>query len=585
MRSGSHARCRRRHPLSVARLAGLTLLLVAVGCLVVAPAVSASPAPEEPRHGLDNETFHGLWSKTSNGAYPAANTTPEELRNRSDVSFKRPPDAVETWNTNEYTRFPSTGSGVSVWPNGTSTVDDGYIKDAYVELFAVSPSTTVHRSPGDTVTYVPQNGTVIAHADFRYDPPPPPYSRTSGSGCSATKYTWYGEDKSIKSVAVNGNSVPATDTIYYNYTGLSRGPNTISVSVTFFGEITKKTESRVCPQNAPSYWTTVDVTTYTDEPTVTDAVLVSAYDPIITGFHSQLNHSTTDVEVGATAPWQGVTIPGNESIRTNWRYFAARDTAWDNFSNSTNSGGSPSLSLPSNPPAQPLQTHAYPSSFGPIADTNPFSATQLLNADGPSYTAPSLPSGVDLDTVNGSYTATAGFAFRSNLSRNDNITAHGIVNGYDREIPVRSMTAQHYTNTTLNATITNQTSSNMTVRFNLTANGTGNPIDTSSTSGHIEIGGKQVDTNASGIAVATVANAPLPAEYQPSPYYETINPYRPSSAYVVPEPVVGSFLSVLNDLFMVVFLFGLFFMPLFILDRILDADVWPPWKEVWRELF
>lgn len=589
MDSGSDIHSDRQGRSLVMFLAGFIVLLAVLGCLVT-PTVSATSAPEEPRHGLDNETFHSLWSTTPNGVYPDANTTPEELRNTSDISFRQPPDAVETWNHNEYDRFPTTDDDVSVWPNGTETKtspdtggshQNGWIKDGYIELFAVSPSTTLHRSSDDTITYIPRNGTVIAHADYRYDPPPPPYTITN----EETRITYYSESSSIESTTVNGNSVPPTDTLYYNYTDLSTDETSITVTATFEASITKKTETLVCPEDDPCYWETTDVTTFTDELAVTDSLSATVYDPIITGFHSQLNDSTTDVEVGATDPWQGVELPSNESIHTNWRFYAGRDAAWDAMKVNSNPDDSPDFDLPSDPPAQPLKTHAYPSSYGSTADTKPFSETQLLNADGPDYTAPPLPPGVDLDTVNGSYNATAGFAFQSDLSSSDNLTAHGIVNGYTREIPVTVLDEQLYTNTTLNATITNQTNTHMTVAFNLTANHSGTPVDTSDTSGYIAIGGEQVDTNASGQAVATVPNAPMTAEYQPSPYYETFDPYRPSSTWVTPEPVIGGFIGVLNDLFTVMFLFGLFFLPLFILDRILDADVWPPWKGVWRELF
>jgi hypothetical protein len=344
------------------------------------------------------------------------------------------------------------------------------------------------------------------------------------------------------------------------------------------------TERKICPANQSCYWKSTN-TTYTDELSVTDSTSVEVYDPVITGAHSQLNDSTTDIELGASEPWQGVELPSNETVLTNWRYFAGRDTDWDGLNINTNAGSSPSYTLPSNPPAQPLQTHAFPSSFGSTAETDSFSETQLLNADGPGYNPPLLPGGVDIDPVDSQYNTTAGFAFRASLSPTANLTAYGLVNGYRREIPVAALTEKFYTNTTLNATVTNQTNAQMTVAFELTDNATGAPVDTSGTSGRIEIGGKQVDTNASGQAVATVPNAPMTAEYQPSPYYETFDHYRPSSATVLPEPVIGSFTSVLNDVFTIVFLFGLFFSPLFILDRILDADIWPPWKNVWRELF
>lgn len=599
MSSGSHADSgRQRRSIGMCFLrAGAILVVGACLAVLFLPSVSATPAPEEPRHGLNNETFHTLWSNTSNGAYPNSNTTIEELRNRTDVSFQNPPKAVNRWNKNEYDRFPKTGKKVSVAPTGATQKNspstegphqNGWIKDAYVEIFSVTPLTKTLRNDTETTNYTTDNGTLIAHTDYRYEPPPPPYSRTIGSGCSATRISWYGESHGISDISVSHSGYNTTNsTIVADYT-LSPGASDLLVTVEVTAQITKKTESKVCPDESPSYWATTDVTTYTDSVTVRDRQAVTPHSGRVTMARSNLSAGTTEFYTLRFTPWRGISLPSGDRVVGNWRFYTARDPAWDGLDVTANSGTVPNLSLPSRPPAQPLQTIAFPYRYGPIANGPDGGLTQKLelrNYSGTERNSPTLPANVSVEPSNGSYIQANLISFRTTGGTPANITTSGLVTNTSNTLPLHSIFNAPRVNTTLNTTIKNTSSSSTVFSVRLTAGGA--PVHTAPTSGHLLVNGREVDTNESGEALVAVTRTPATVKYVPRPFHE-VTPFmghEPATTTVTPRPSIPGVVAVLNGLFRFVLLTGLFFMPLFILDRIVDADVWPPWKGVWRELF
>lgn len=578
-----------------------TAVLVVVSCLAILcipSAASGTPAPEEPRHGLDNETFYTLWSNTSNGAYPNANTTIEEVRNRTDVSFQNPPRAVDQWNKHEYDRFPKTGKKVSVAPTGATrknspTIDgdpsqNGWIRDAYVEIFSVTPLTTTLTSDTEVKHYTTENGTLIAHADYRYDPPPPPYSKTSGSGCGAGKTTWLGESHQISDVSVSHSGYDSTSsTITAKYT-LPPGASELTVTVDITASITKKSETKKCPPIGPSKWVTTDVTTYTDSVTVEDSQAVTQHSGTVTIGRSNLSGGTTDFSAIRFTPWRGISLPNGDRVVGNWRFYTARDPAWDEIDVTTNSATTPTPSVPSHPPAQPIQTVAFPYRYGPIAngpDGGRTEKLQLLNYSGSERTSPTLPESVTVEPSNESYVQAERVSFRTTDGAPTNVTTSGLVTNTSNTRSLSSIYNAPRINTSLNTTIKSSNSSGTTLSVNLTADGT--PIHTAPTSGHLLVNGREVETNATGEVIVSVPRTPVTIEYVPRPFHEVTPPvgHEATTTTVTSYPSIPGVVAAINGLFSFALLTGLFFMPLFILDRILDADVWPPWKGVWQELF
>ncbi|WP_276256476.1 hypothetical protein [Halomontanus rarus] len=139
---------------------------------------NASAIPDYgPAYGVENSTFQVLWSEDiDNGNlsiddFEGTNVSSDgefatRLAQSTDVSFEHPPDAVATWNDGDFDGFSPGGEDESVHPDGASLEDGEYIKDAYVELYAVQPSTILHEDNG-TSQYVDPDGDILAISDYR----------------------------------------------------------------------------------------------------------------------------------------------------------------------------------------------------------------------------------------------------------------------------------------------------------------------------------------------------------------------------------------------------------------------------------
>lgn len=561
-------------PVVSLRLCLLVVMVVTLLVGVSGTGAAETPAPTEPRHELDNGTFHALWSNTPDGAYPNATTAIEQIRNNSDVSFQSPPDEVGTWNRQEFDQFPTTGDEQSVIPAGATTDSDGWIEDAYVELFAVTPSTKLHTGSG-TTTYAPPNGTIRAHTDYRYDPP----THLDGSG--DIRISWYDESSKIEDIDVAYSDYDRTTSdIVAPYSSLPPGRHTLRVAVEIEASIDREIEEYICRTVGNSTvcdWETQSYRTLDDSVTVADTQPVSTYDPSTTASQTPLDDSRVGVAVRRSQPWQGVTLPDGETVRGGWRFYTARDSAWDDITVAANDG-SDSVSTTYDPPAQPVQTHAYPSSFG--SETTSAATAELVHTGGPTQSPPpTLPPNVDLSVATGNYTDTRQVVFAGPLADSDTLQFNGIVANRTVERNLSTIPEQPYEETRLSYSILEQTNQRLTVRLSLTtANGT--PIMTNGTAGHIEAAGTTAQTNSSGIATMTLPRGPLTARFDPAPFYTTATPKRASDVYITPKPVYGSVTTILNEGFKLVVLLLLFFAPLFFLDRILGINLWPPWQDL-----
>ncbi|MFC6977019.1 hypothetical protein ACFQL1_23610 [Halomicroarcula sp. GCM10025709] len=86
-----------------------------------------------------------------------------------DIRFPYPPD-ISQWNNIEMGLYNGMGRNVSVYPNRANTKSNGSIRDAYIEIFRVTPSTVVHHENG-TTQYVRPNGSVEAVLNYRVERP------------------------------------------------------------------------------------------------------------------------------------------------------------------------------------------------------------------------------------------------------------------------------------------------------------------------------------------------------------------------------------------------------------------------------
>ncbi len=131
--------------------------------------------PNETDHGVNESTFHTLWSGDTDAGVEtlpdSADSDMAELAGLTDIPYNSPPQAVEQWNSGDHREFPETDPGVSIHPSNASLSDGRFVNDAYVDVFAVQPSTRARISRTDQPHYVAPNGSVLATADYRVDVP------------------------------------------------------------------------------------------------------------------------------------------------------------------------------------------------------------------------------------------------------------------------------------------------------------------------------------------------------------------------------------------------------------------------------
>jgi hypothetical protein len=564
------------------------------------------------------EQADGVYINTTTGT-PAKASGSELLRHDTDLSFVTPPAAVGTWNKNDFESLPRSDDEETIKPTTVETQsssDQGWIQQAYVEIFSIDPSTRLLGTEGDSTLYVSPDSTVRVASDWNDGRPPEDSTEYFGED-EEYRITYEEYETSHRVKIINGPNLYDAPTAYERKMEFEAPTNTqeshtYGVGVEFKLSMYQHHETEVETEFGTE-WVTVDEPSkrYTDTLFVKDVREARAYQPNASAIRQPREvgaayHVTTEKQ-----PVAGISTPA-ETYRTNWRYFTARDPSWDNITHiyPVTPVDSEVDRYSSN--AHPVQTYAYPVpnatpiATGPGSELrntlvayrgdnrgNPPKLTTATQPESGPGTYPNWPRtwGIDLNTFTGEYTTINEFIFTLSdqydeqaINETTPIEITGIVYNQSHSISAADLTTASAPKTELTATTLNQTGSDTTIRLELTT-AEGTPINTADTAGHIEIADSTVDTNTSGQAVVTLSQTPNTAQYQPAPFYSTASPKRSSEVYISPSPSIPSVGSALDEIFTVIFLFGLFFMPLFILDRILDADVWPPWEGVWKELF
>lgn len=536
-------------------------MTVIAGPSTVATTDVAAHPPNTTDHGVNETTFQTLWSgdRDPNESIEAAENRSalEELANGTDVPLNRPPAAVERWNRGDHREFPATDIDRSIHPSNASLEDGLLIKDAYVEFFAIQPSTRARISPEDQLLYVPVNGTVLGVVDYRVDLTPevdvdgPPIDRSLVSARIVETHLLV--DGEVESTATGNHTPSLAFSALDAYAGDRHTLTLVAeIEVTIAGGATAESLA-------------------VERLTVTDSIEVVEYDLGLSGVVGAYPDGDLGLVVYKDRPWLGYSLPGGD-VHGVWRFYSARDAQWDTLVTSTESGATERHSS-----LHPLQVNAYPIEPGPTA--SPRGTVRILDVDGNRTTPPTLPSVVHLDVLAEPYTASYGIATRTETTDHDlsTVTAWGLVRGesavakesHFADIPI------HRTNLTL--AVLNVTKESVTVRVRLTNAETGAPIDTSERQGSIVLEGERVNTGANGTVTQTVPRGAgsLSARYRPQPWWYEEPGYVPASDVV---HVRGTVLRTVSTLFRIGVPVSLFLAGVFLIDRFTGWNLWPPWR-------
>jgi len=319
----------------------------------------------------------------------------------------------------------------------------------------------------------------------------------------------------------------------------------------------------------------------TDEVIIKDTVDVEPYN--ISSRRTAVSFSSfpngdTAVFAFRSTPWSSIRLQKGTTVHSNWRFFSARDTDWDE--RLVVSRGSDGIRTVGEK-YHPLQVHAYPSRTGVYTEGN-FEVTETV---GNQYLPPELPRRINVDLPNSTYTTVNGVGVRYNGTPGAYVT--GILNGQGSNVRTSS-TKQRIRSANLTVSEVGRMENGFTLEVSL-RDEKGHPIDTRSSDGYVRLEGHgNVSTGLDGTATVNITARPptvVFARYAPEEWHDSLGERDGQVAYLGDTETVTleeefrlvselgflmSFLGVVLPILILVYF----------LDRMLRLGIWPPWRRI-----
>ncbi|MFC3958926.1 hypothetical protein [Halovivax cerinus] len=534
----------------IALLVGLVLLGSTVSIAIGATGVAIDDESENestipadgPAYGVNSSDFYKLWSNDVDDAEipeddfgDGTNDSREEferaLARSTDIPFERPPEAAEVWSRGDLEDYSPGGTDASVAPAGAQPTDGAYIKDAFVSIATIQPSTILHdTNESDPTQYIAPDGEVLAISDYRIAVPDDEHSERRHE-------EWSLVDSSIESITLeaDGQTHHSTDdhTAVLEYEDLS-GAVDLTVESTI--SATLEVDKEICTDwnetvGSCDEWTSIDDEVATER-TVSDTRSVEVNQlSNVTGSRVEFDAAPERVGgvVNPDTEWSTISVDGDVGARSNWWFYAAGTPGWTELVTHESSGSTTSTSS-----VRPVQVHAFPSEVAPYVAGKSENGTvplQIEEAWGEERTGPTFPSVIDLDPAR-RYANADSIAFSSetlDASMLQEITVDGIVRGQSRAVTLAD--PQTVREAELSLTVTDSNSSYATVQATVTDASSGDPV----TAGRVEIGNRSVALDQNGEASITVSNPSLivRGEYVPDGWWQTDQPYSSAEATTI----------------------------------------------------
>ena len=514
---------------------GVLLGLLFVGCVATGSVTATTPQSGTAANGLSANETATLWSGDTDRyitqeeyfqQYGTERSTPAQIANGTDITFKRPPATAETWTRNDFTDLEAGGTQTSVYPTHADLEDGTYIKDAHATVFAVQPSTRGHLDSDTTPLYIAPKGEMRGFIDYRIRVPD-----GDSSGSRTVNWALIGHSIQEARLTVDGDTLSKTGgsqtpVLPYQFGGSRSERLTLEADIT--------TRLRKTTRVDRGNYTDVYVDYPTETRTVSDSIDVEIYDLSATVSYAEYPNGDSGVAIFHSRPWQGYTLTENgaATVRGVWRFYTARDARWDHLISSDRSGRTASES-----PALPVYVHAYPSAIGPRAEPERdgpiLTGTWGEERDSP---ADSMDENINVEVVNESYTPTDGVAVRANTLDREALRVDGIVRGVQASlIEPPAGYERDLRESNLSIGVLTQNDTHATLRVSLTDNKTGeaialnnddrlSPLGGDLGRGYITVDDQRLVTNESGVALLTVDSPGFyTATYQPGSWL-THNP-------------------------------------------------------------
>lgn len=523
------------------------VLLVALLLTVsLATATTARPPPSgSDMNGLTSSEVATLWSLDTDSTHGnrSEHTTAQsptemrELAGQTDITFKRPPETAATWTQHDFQDLQAGGPETAIFPPHADRANGTYLADAHATLFAIQPATYAHLDPTTTTRYVAPTGSVRGFVDYRIRLPP-----DSTTGNRSTTWSLLSHDIDTVRLMADDTTIATAEgshTPVLDYQLDSRGTMTLTLEAEISIRVQRTTLNRSGNQ------TTSTRVTHSETRTVSDSITVEPYRLEVDAVTTTYPDQSTGLAVFQSQPWQGIEFGGGgERVRGVWRFYTARDPAWDSLVHATDSSRAVRAS-----PAIPVAVHAYPSRVGPRSQPLR-NGPRISDTWGVTKRSPAAALGdtIHVDVIENTYTATYGIAVRTTADPTPS-TVLGLVRGVNTTLSPGNSDVRDLRESTLTVTILNQTRESATLRITLTDAETGDPIaltrnprrsplDGTARTGVITIANKQLRTNATGVAITTITNpGSYTARYQPGSWLDHDPAYVSASTPVRWHPL------------------------------------------------
>jgi hypothetical protein len=521
----------------------LTLVL-ALGLLTGSLASVASATPPRPGtegNGLDENESATLWSRDNDSryitnaeyerSYDENRTAVQEVANRTDVTFRRPPATAGIWTRNDFADYTPGNESVSVYPMTANRTNSTMIRDAHATIFAAMPATVVHTEPGETTRYLAPDGELFGAVDYRVVVPNSTSERlANATGNRTRRVSWSVTSHEITAVRLrqNGQVIARTNGSHKPRLGytLSGRNGTLTLEADIEARLERRvTVTRWVNRTLPNGTARVVPVRETNTSVVTDSVTVTDRLPArVYKMRPSLEYAHyPDGDIGIAAfqvvPWQGYEFgpDGAARFRGVWRFYTARDTGWDTLVRRGATGANRTAS-----DALPVAVHAYPSRIGPRLEAER-GRPEKLGRWGEERPSPAgtLGQNVTVEVVKEPYETTKGLAVRFRGNASDPVTVRGIVRGENRTLrPTEDGRERPLRQSNLTVERVSESASGLTVRITLRDAVTGEPIDLSPSTGprrepllrsrsdaYIAVVDRRVRTNRSGMATMRIEDS------------------------------------------------------------------------------
>jgi len=587
--------------------------------------ITAGLYADDEEQSFDSETERNQWIRDNCGFEPPVQGIGTDRSPfQSDRSYGAPPGRLTSQLNREQFRNASFRYGYYPSPD-----EEGPLRINYgqARVFAIENATRIHTGNGTTKMAIPEEGTLYGMFHFNTTDRTytyPPYRDPFYIGGNLTEYNITGgyrvggpiggdpitSEYVTACVAVNGGncsgSTDATTSIRSENTNRNWGrlgcpsrtcnkSGKIAIdydisdydnveNVTFRVKINQTFEEEfyecksfrrsICYDENGSRrngaWSLQDEDIYSRNSTLTQTVEIAESRPQANIEIAVFPDGSREFRISNASGVRAIQFSDGadqrglpDAVEYQYRYFSAGDSSWDGLEH------------------QPVVMHAYPARvYDPFPAWDPPIVIAEAYGDTRGFT---LPANVDVERASRFVELDELIVGEVDSFSESEVRLYGIPPGTTASFDDIDTSTRQVKKTNLSAEVVGGNQTHAVIELEL-VDADGNPIYTGNRPGVIFVDGRKVDTNPNGkVTVVQRRLGGVRAQYRPTPWYKLP---RSTQAYTASQdrayPGVGR--GLLNFILYLIKrtapLWGAVLVGLYLVDKLPDADTWPPWKMI-----